>query len=385
MGGGYVNTELRQLTEKRIFDYTNYICLDDGERPLYHLAERIINKKTLPLVRTFCISDNEIEYNHDAYLPDFQHSEIGTPSFEGLQLNKYLSLIEMVNPMHRLWSDGRWNKLQIAHGCYWGQCTFCDTSLDYIKRFSTASAKELCNRIENIILQTGQTGFHFVDEAAPPRVLKELAIELIEREINISWWANIRFEEYFDYDICELLAASGCIAVSGGIEVASPRILQLINKGVSLETLIKVTNNFSTNNIMVHGYLMYGFPSQTMQETIDSLEVVRQMFLNNCLHSAFWHQFIMTIHSPVGKKPQQFGAIRLDNQLKAFANNDLKHADETKIDHSIFSDGLKKALYNYMHNNGLDMALHEWFKFKIPPTTIPSKYVIKVLKQKKAT
>jgi hypothetical protein len=38
----------------------------------------------------------------------------------------------MLNPMHRLWSDGRWNKLTVAHGCYWKKCSFCDVGLDYI-------------------------------------------------------------------------------------------------------------------------------------------------------------------------------------------------------------------------------------------------------------
>jgi hypothetical protein len=79
---------------------------------------------------------------------------------------------EVVNPMHRLWSDGRWNKLTMAHGCYWGKCTFCDISLDYIKVYEPVAANLLCDRIEELIEKTGQTGFHFVDEAAPPALMR---------------------------------------------------------------------------------------------------------------------------------------------------------------------------------------------------------------------
>ena len=61
--------------------------------------------------------------------------ELGTPTYAGLPLNKYLSILDSLNPMHRLWSEGHWNKLTVAHGCYWKQCTFCDVGLNYIARY----------------------------------------------------------------------------------------------------------------------------------------------------------------------------------------------------------------------------------------------------------
>ena len=96
---------------------------------------------------------------------------------------------------------------------------------------ATISATTLVDRIESVIQQTGKSGFHFVDEAAPPKLLKELALELIHRRLSISWWTNIRFERNFSLDLCRLLAASGCIAVSGGLESVSDRLLKLMNKG----------------------------------------------------------------------------------------------------------------------------------------------------------
>lgn len=103
-------------------------------------------------------------------------------------------------------------------------------SLDYISRYEGASATELVNRIEAIVQETGQTGFHFVDEAAPPKALKALSKELLEREVEISWWGNIRFEKTFTPELAQLMADSGCIAVSGGLEVASDRLLNLMKK-----------------------------------------------------------------------------------------------------------------------------------------------------------
>jgi len=292
-----------------------------------------------------------------------------------LQLQNYISVIEIANPMHSLWSDGRWNKLTMAHGCYWGKCTFCDISLDYIKIYEPIAAKTIVDRIETIIAQTGENGFHFVDEAAPPALMREVALEILRRKLVVTWWTNIRFEKSFTQDLCLLLKASGCIAVSGGLEVASDRLLKLIDKGVTVEQVAKVTRNFTEAGIMVHAYLMYGYPTQTIQETIDSLEMVRQLFEVGVLQSGFWHQFAMTAHSPVGMYPEKFGVVKASETVGSFANNDLFYEDKTGINHDQFSYGLKKSLFNFMHGICFDFPLQDWFEFKIPKTTIASDFI----------
>jgi len=384
-GGGYINTELRTFSDKRIFEFADFICLDDGEQPVLSIIEHLQGKRTDDkLCRTFVLKDGEIVFiNNDQ--TKVSHSEIGAPSYKGIEPSEYISTLEVLNPMHRLWSDGWWNKLMLAHGCYWQQCSFCDTSLDYIKRISKTPASELCDRIESVIAQTGQTGFHFVDEAAPPAVLRDLALEILKRNIHINWWGNIRFEKSFSADLCRLLAESGCIGVSGGLEVASDRLLKLINKGVSIEQVAQVCNNFTEAGILTHAYLMYGFPTQNEQETVDSLEIVRQLFEAGIVHSAFWHQFAMTVHSPVGIKPDLFEVSIIDPETKPFANNDLQHSDPQGTKHSEFSNGLKKALYNYMHGIGFEFKLQEWFDFQVPQTTMPPNIIDFYLRTKHKT
>ncbi|MDP2891002.1 MAG: radical SAM protein [Bacteroidota bacterium] len=380
MGGGFPNTELRSLTDPRVFDYLDFITLDDGEAPLINLVEHLDGDRAIAsLKRTFVRINNEVVYQNGSTSVDFSQSEVGVPDYSDFMLDKYLSVIEIVNPMHRLWSDGRWNKMTLAHGCYWGRCTFCDTSLDYIKRYEPSTAKLLCDRIEQMILQTGQIGFHFVDEAAPPALMRALALEIIRRKLTVVWWTNIRFEKSFTYDLCLLLKESGCIAVSGGLEVASDRLLGLINKGVSLAKVAKVTDHFTRAGIMVHAYLMYGFPTETAQETIDSLEVVRQLFEAGVVQSAFWHQFAMTAHSPIGLNPAQFKAKIENEALGAFANNDLVHSDPTGANHELFSEGLRKSLFNYMHEVCFDFPLKDWFDFKVPRTTVRPDFIAEAI------
>jgi hypothetical protein len=269
----------------------------------------------------------------------------------------------------------------MAHGCYWGHCTFCDLSLDYIGRYEPLTAALLCDRMEEQMRSTGICGFHFVDEAAPPSLMKALAIEIIRRGLVVSWWTNIRFEKSFTRDLCQLLKAAGCIGVSGGLEVASDRLLQLINKGITVAQVARVTHHFREAGIMVHAYLMYGFPTQTAQETIDSMEMVRQMFQAGILQSAFWHLFTMTAHSPVGMEPGKYGVIRKPAAEAGFALNDLVHEDPDGAEHEQFGYGLSKSLLNYMHGQMLDLPLQKWFEFAVPKTTVAPDYIIKALEE----
>ncbi len=408
LGGGYVNTELRELEEPRVFDDIDFITLDDGEKPLLlllekferELAARDDQRDGIPAapvssqasadsdtyLRTFMRENGRVVFKTDKKHHDIPHRNVGAPVYDGLPLDRYLSIFEMLNPMHRIWSDGRWNKLTLAHGCYWKKCSFCDITLDYIGRYDGAPADLIVDRIEKVIAETGQSGFHFVDEAAPPAVLKAMAEKLIERGISITWWGNIRFDKVFTPELARLLARSGCIAVSGGLEVASDRLLKLMNKGVTVEQVARVTRALTDAGIMVHAYLMFGFPTQTAAETIDALERVRQLFAAGCIQSAYWHRFSATVHSPVGREPAKFGIeilsdtaaapstrgtreLSAEKKLPRFARNDLPFHDPSGVDHDRLGVGLKKALYNFMHGIGLEQDVRDWFSetgIKVP-------------------
>jgi len=380
MGGGFPTTELRSISDPRVFDFFDYITLDDGELPLELIISNLTDKNQDLLKRTFIRDKGEVVYCNSSLKEDYKQADVGTSDYSDLLLDKYISVIEIANPMHSLWGDGRWNKLTMAHGCYWGKCTFCDISLDYIKVYDPNSAKILADRVEHIIAQTGESGFHFVDEGAPPALMKAFAIEVIKRKLTITWWTNIRFEKSFTKDFCTLLKASGCIAVAGGLEVASDRLLKLINKGVTVEQVAKVTSNLTDAGIMVHAYLMYGFPTQTVQETIDSLEMVRQMFELGIVQSGFWHQFALTAHSGVGLNPKKFNIIPKIEKV-SFANNDIQFKDKTGINHDKFSYGLKKSIFNFMHGIGFDYPVQDWFDFKTPKSKIRKDFIINSLEQ----
>jgi radical SAM superfamily enzyme YgiQ (UPF0313 family) len=383
LGGGYVNTELRRVSDPRVFDYVDFITLDDGERPLLALVEHLSGRRPLnELCRTFYRDKSHVKFSDDRRLRNFSMGEVGCPTYQGLPLDRYISILDSTNPMHRLWSEGHWNKLTVAHGCYWKQCTFCDVGLDYISRYETTPTEHLVGQIEQLIHETGRRTFHFVDEAAPPSALKALAIALLERGMQISWWGNIRFEEAFTADLCRLLAASGCLAVTAGLEAASDRLLAKMKKGITVDQTVRVAAAFREAGILVHAYLMYGFPSETLQETIDSLERVRQLFAGDLVQSAFWHRFTATAHSPIGMNPRANGLHVLGPDFHGFAENDLIHLDRQGKTPEWVGEGLRRSMLNFLEGRGLRMNVRRWFDHNTPRPRVASNWSRRTLKER---
>ena len=378
-GGGYVNTELRDLADPRLMDYFHYITLDDGEDAMAALTAQLEAEKEgkgfdpEALVRTYYAEEDGLYYSN---IPGehCSHKDRPAPDYSDLPLESYISLTDRQNPMHRLWSEGPWLKMMLAHGCYWQRCSFCDTSLDYISHYEPASAAVIADQMEVMIRQTGKRSFHFVDEGAPPSLLRDLALELISRRMVVTWWTNIRYEKQYTPDLCRLLARAGCIAVSGGLEVASDRMLDVMDKGVTVEQVALVTRAFRDADIMVHCYLMYGFPGQEERELIDALETIRQMFEADLIQSAYWHQFSLTTHSPVGRNPEKFGVTVTGPEFAGFARNDLQFKQESP-DLTDYGEGLKTALYNYMNGRGFSLPLKTWFPFRIPSPSVKKKWI----------
>ena len=361
MGGGYVSTELREVDEPRLWECVDALSWDDGEGPLQALLDHAAGlgdrrHRTRTREGRFDAPSPRVAFTSAAWYGD-------------LPLRPYLQVLDTVSPAHRLWSDGRWNRITLAHGCYWRRCAFCDTSLDYIARFEPARVGALVDAMEELVGQTGTTGFHFVDEAAPPRVMRDLALEILRRGLSVSWWGNIRFEEAFTPDLCRLLATAGLVAVTGGLEVASDRLLRLMDKGITVEQAARASHAFRQAGVLVHAYLMYGFPTETEQETIDAMEVVRQLFAEDLLSSAFWHRFVLTRHAPVYADPGRFHVTVPPIPPGTFATNDLPHLDPTGADHDRFDEGLARSLSAWMRHQELDAPVARWFAGRVPRTT----------------
>ncbi len=366
-GGGYVNTELRDLTDPRVFDFADDLCFDEGTAPWLGILG--LGPRVRTLTRAAAGDQRSVTCPHppperrppasDLRPPAF---DLPTPSYAGLDLSRYFSLLEMANPMHRIWSDGKWLKVPLANGCYWHRCAFCDVGLDYIGRYAPPEAKAAVDALARLKQETGLSGFHFTDEALAPALLRKLCEEILSRGETFTWWGNIRFEKSFTPALARLMAQAGCIAVTGGLECAHDRLLKLMSKGITLAGAAQACQAFSDAGILVHAYLMYGFPTQTKRETAEALEYVRQRFADGHIQSAYWHRFALTAHSPIARTPEKFGIRLLPQPAPAprFALNEIPYEEPGAPDHARLGEGLRHALYNYMLGLGLEVPAARW-------------------------
>jgi hypothetical protein len=369
LGGGYVNTELRDLSDGRVFDSFDYVTYDDGEIPLLRIVDGVGRSDAL-LVRTKRRRDGRVESLDDPSAPPLHHRDRPAPDFSTLATAGYIAMAESPNPMHRLWTERPWIKLTLAHGCYWHRCAFCDVSLDYIRRYEPAEAATVVDWMEQAIRDTGLRGFHFVDEAAPPALLGHLAREILKRGLSVEWWANIRFEKQFTPELAELLAKAGCIAMSGGLECANDRLLALMDKGITTAQAAAAMQALSRADIMVHAYLMYGYPTQTAQEIVDALDYVRGLFADDALQSAYWHRFALTAHSKAFLDASKLHLRVLDGRGgSGFSRNEIPFDEPGREDPAIYGEGLRRAVYNFMHGVGFDLDVRSWFDCPMPKPT----------------
>lgn len=385
LGGGFPSTELRELSDPRVFDYVDYVVVDDGERPLERICAQVAGEPDARLHKTATRVDGAVRWHDDPAAAPPRFRELPAPDYAGADMSRYIHLVPAgANVFHRLLNEGPWLKLTAAHGCYWKKCTFCDVHLDYIADFDPLSAAQLADQMDAIHAQTGLSSFHFTDEAAPPPLLVALALELLRRDRSYHFFGNIRYDPGFTPDRCRVLAAAGMIAVTGGIEVASDALLPKINKGITVPQVSHVLAAFRAARVLCHAYLIYGFPGETPQDSVNSLETLRQMFRADLLQSGVFHRFSLTAHAPVARDPALYGiriAAAPPSPARGFARYDLAYesVDVPSPDPAVFAS-LERALTAYVGGSGLDAEVRSWFAAgSVPAPSVPGDLIAQAL------
>ncbi len=309
VGGGYVSTELREMTAKGPHRYFDAFMLDEGYAPFARLMGGRCEEEDVPLfVR---------------------------PCYDGIDWGEYFDVVETDNFVTSLWSSGKWLKLMMARGCYWHKCAFCDVKLPYIGCFNMPRASDIADCLEDFFPGASAktpcrlSGVHFVDEAMPPALVSSVCDEILARGLDVEWWGNVRFDLAFTPALAKKMAKAGCIAVTGGLECADDRLLKLMNKGITLKSAEKVLRAFKSARIFVHAYLMYDFPTETKAEQRGAERYVRSLAAKGLIQSCYWHRFALTVHSPIAREPEKFGIIV--KPLKSnFARNELEYVRKNR-------------------------------------------------------
>ena len=390
IGGGFVNTELREASDPALSKYIDAISYDRGYGS-YHtlLSLSGVSEQSLYKLRMFVkTSEGSVKVTdpiwHDQNLEKYENELTSKiiPDYSDIDFSIYPRMCDDRNAMHRIWTDGAWIKAYLAHGCYWHRCAFCDTSLDYVCGYKPTEIEPLYNGLLKTAREKGVYGIHFVDEALPPVALKKFAL-LNAREGNpLYFWGNVRFEKTFTKDLAAFLSYCGLGGVSAGIESATGTGLESINKGTDIASITHACCAFKEAGVLVHAYMIYGFWNDTAQSIIDSMETLRQFFAAGILDSAFWHKFVLTRNSTVYNQWEKDGTLDLvsgRDSSSAFARNNLHFKGEEKFNK--FGLPLDTALNSWMHGQRLEQKVQKWFDFPVPPPTVSRDFIEKLINQ----
>ena len=391
LGGGYVNTALRSVNQAELAAYIDCFSYDRGYSFYTELlanglpaaaayqTESVFGGEVAQgkanQTKTSSTSSNRQELIE---IENFMTKNVA-PDYDGIDFSKYPRLADDINPMHRIWSDGAWLKAYLAHGCYWHRCLFCDTKLDYVNCYKPVNIKNLYSSLLEQAKKSGVYGVHFVDEAAPPKMLEDFAS--LNKDKALTFWGNIRFEKAFSRDLADILAKGGLIGVSGGIEMACGEGLSNINKGIDIKTLVFSLAAFKEAGILTHAYMIYGYYNETPQMLIDSAETLRQLFKAGLLDSSFFHKFTLTKHSTLfaeweaGKHPDLHPIFPKNN----FTDYELHFKGEEKSEK--YGAPLSLAVNAWMHKKSLDKPVEKWFNFPMPKPTVKKDFVEKALEE----
>lgn len=372
IGGGFVNTELRDIREPALSNYIDAISYDRG----YGSYKQLMESSPAPLFKMRLFTNGKI------LEPQWQNDELEKyeaevtprviPDYDDIDFSRYLRVCDDKNSMHRIWTDGAWIKAYLAHGCYWHRCAFCDTNLDYVCGYKPVNTEALYDGLLATARKKNIYGIHFVDEAMPPVVLKKFALKNARKGKPLYFWGNIRFEKAFTKDFAAFLSYCGLGGVSAGLEVATGTGLKYINKGTDIRSIIRACAAFKEAGILVHAYMIYGFWYDTPQTIIDSMETLRQFFTAGLLDSSFWHKFVLTRNSTVytewkeGRQPDL-------KPIDPGNGNNLHFKGEETYDK--FGLPLETALNTWMHGDHLETNVQKWFNFPIPKPTVSRNYV----------
>ncbi len=300
--GGSVFTKLVDRLEKNgspIFKFVDSFIVHEGETPLLRLVQELRGGKDLTKVPNLVYEvEGKVQVNRPFAKEEL--NALPTPDFDGLPLDLYLSP-ERVLP------------IMGSRGCYWERCAFCSIPFDHMD-FHVRYAENVVNDVKKLKEKYNCNYFFFTDEALPINFMKTFAGKIVEQELNIQWTGELKFEKsLLKENRMELLYRSGCRKLIFGLESYNQRVLDSMKKGVELEVVDKTTEECLRIGIAMHFYLICGFPTETREEVMDSVNFVldNQKLLDSPGFSCIASQFDLEKGTPLEKNPAEWGITKI--------------------------------------------------------------------------
>ena len=221
-------------------------------------------------------------------------TQLPAPDFDGLPLSQYFS------PMLTLPYDP-------TRGCYWGKCTFCHYGLAEVgtAKYRERQVPVMIEHLRQLSQKYGTRYFYFSQDSVAPKTLLKLAQGLIDSGLQLRWATDLKPEKYLTQERAQTLRQAGAVACALGVESASPRVLEMIDKGAPVETVRDVISRLAKSEIAVEAMCFTDFPTESANEALMTVRFLDELRDEVALFIV--GQFGLTHGSLVAQDPSKFG------------------------------------------------------------------------------
>ena len=305
---------------------------EEGERSTIELLEHLEGKRRIEDVSGLIYLDKTGKVNKTPKKEPENLTKLAMSDLTGFPLKKYF-LPEIIMP------------IQLSRGCYWKKCTFCDHYFG--QDYNVKDLDVLINELKNYQTKYGINNFEFTDDCISPALLKNFSQKIIEANLKINWYCDLRLENAFTQEILELAYQAGLKMVLWGFEAGSKRVMELINKGIDIDNRFEILRRASNAGIYNFAYIFTGFPTETYEEAMQTVNAVCDN--SDIIHAYGTGTFSLGKHSFINFNPEKFGITKLpdDREFSADAKytmqNGLSNEQLDEIDKICIKKSIEKS------------------------------------------
>jgi len=167
--------------------------------------------------------------------------------------------------------------MNTSRGCPFN-CAFCSVGSIWGKQYTYFSADRIIYEIEYLINNFNAKGIYFREDNFTLNLkrITEFCEKLMKKNINIQWACETRVDNLTE-NLIKLMSAAGCRAVYLGVESGSQRILDSLNKNITVEQIEEAIYLCKKYNIKTYCSLITGVPGETFEDYLQTKKLMDRL------------------------------------------------------------------------------------------------------------
>ena len=245
------------------------------------------------------------------------------PARNLLELRRYRNDIEMGFPLR---PGEMMLRILTARGCPF-PCTNCCSHTVFGRKHRARSPEDVVDEMAAAMSEYGIRTFTFIDDNLPlnEATLSRMCQLILERGMDVRWSCYARVGT--SVETLRLMKASGCALIAYGVESGSPRVLEYLNKRITLDQVVRTFDAAREVGLRTKAFFIIGLPVETEQDFQMSVELARRINPDLLWASIFYPLPGSAIYEQMSEQERQ----RLDfREASFFHTNDPELAARHK-------------------------------------------------------